>query len=76
MLLTVLSFWWMFAGCELEGPMILLRFLPVMWVLVVLNLLAAVSLPGKSPKKASVLPIIIKRTAAICGASISSSSCR
>lgn len=50
-LLSIMSVWWMIAGREIEGPMTLARFLPIMWVLVILNLLAAVSLPGSIPEE-------------------------
>lgn len=48
-LLTIMSFWWMIASTRLEGPMTIARLLPIMWVLVVLNLLAAAALPDKVP---------------------------
>lgn len=48
-LLTIMSFWWMFASAEIEGPMTLARFLPIMWVLVILSLLASASLPREIP---------------------------
>jgi uncharacterized membrane protein YwzB len=48
-LLSIISTWWMFAGREIEGPMTIARFLPIMWGLVILNLLASVSLPGTIP---------------------------
>ncbi|NNC52233.1 MAG: hypothetical protein HKO08_04255 [Erythrobacter sp.] len=50
-LLSIMSIWWMIAGREIEGPMTLGRFLPLMWVLVILNLLAAASLPNDIPEE-------------------------
>ena len=50
-LLSIMSIWWMIAGREIEGPMTLGRFIPIMWVLVILNLLAAVALPDKIPEE-------------------------
>lgn len=49
-LLTIMSFWWMIASRDLAGEISLARFLPVMWVLVLLNLLAAVALPDEIPE--------------------------
>ena len=48
-LLTIMSFWWMIARGAEDTPMTLARFLPVMWVLVILNLLAAAALPDRVP---------------------------
>ncbi|MEM9502111.1 MAG: hypothetical protein AAF941_09720 [Pseudomonadota bacterium] len=50
-LLSIMSIWWMIAGRNIEGPMTLGRFMPIMWVLVILNLLAAVSLPDQVPEE-------------------------
>ncbi|WP_271077461.1 hypothetical protein [Aurantiacibacter sp. MUD61] len=50
-LMTIMSFWWMIASGRFEGEISLLRFLPIMWVLVLLNLLAAVSLPDNVPEE-------------------------
>lgn len=47
-LLTITAFWWMIAR-QPEGEISLARFLPVMFVLVLLTLLAAASLPDKIP---------------------------
>ena len=48
-LLTIMSFWWMIASRQAE-PVTLAMFLPVMWELVLLTLLAAASLPDKVPE--------------------------
>lgn len=48
-LLTIMSFWWMLASNQIEGEITLAQFVPIMWVLVVLNLLAAASLPDDIP---------------------------
>ena len=50
-LLSIMSIWWMIAGRQIEGPMTLARFLPIMWVLVILNLLAAASFPDEIPEE-------------------------
>lgn len=50
-LLTIMSFWWMIASTSMAGDMTLGRFLPVMWILVILNLLAAAALPDKIPEE-------------------------
>ncbi|MDE1466350.1 hypothetical protein [Aurantiacibacter sp. D1-12] len=50
-LLSIMSIWWMIAGREIEGEMTLARFMPIMWGLVMLNLLAAVALPDKIPEE-------------------------
>lgn len=50
-LLTIMSIWWMIAGRRIEGDMTMGQFLPIMWVLVVLNLLAAASLPDQVPEE-------------------------
>lgn len=50
-LLSIMSFWWMIAGREVPGPMTLARFMPIMWVLVLLNLLAAAALPDEIPEE-------------------------
>ena len=47
-LLTIISYWWMAAGKE-PGPITLGEFLPIMFQLVLLVLLAAVSLPDTIP---------------------------
>ncbi len=49
-LLSIMSMWWMIAGRPIEGPITLARFLPIMWAMVILNLLAAVALPDKVPE--------------------------
>lgn len=48
-LMTIMSFWWMVASNKSGGDISLARFLPFMWVLVLLNLLAAVALPDEIP---------------------------
>ena len=48
-LLTIMSFWWMIARDAGDQTMTLARFMPIMWVLVILNLLAAAALPDKVP---------------------------
>ncbi len=50
-LLTIMSFWWMVASTKIDGPITLVRFLPIMWVLVILSLLAAASLPREIPEE-------------------------
>ena len=50
-LLTIMSFWWMIASTQDRGEITLAQFLPVMWVLVMLNLLAAAALPDKVPEE-------------------------
>ena len=49
-LLSIMSFWWMMASTPDQEDISLARFLPVMWVLVLLNLLAAVALPDEIPE--------------------------
>ena len=49
-LFTIMSFWWMLASNQDERQMTLAQFIPIMWVLVVLNLLAAASLPDDIPE--------------------------
>ena len=49
-LLTIMSFWWMIANrANSEEAMTLARFLPIMWILVLRNLLAAAALTMPSP---------------------------
>ncbi|VVT19300.1 hypothetical protein [Erythrobacter sp. EC-HK427] len=48
-LMTMMSFWWMIASGSAEEEITLARFLPIMWVLVILNLLAAAALPDRVP---------------------------
>lgn len=50
-LLTIMSFWWNIASRSGDGPITLAEFLPVMWVLVILNLLASASLPRTIPEE-------------------------
>ena len=49
-LMTIMSFWWMLASSNDRGEVTLAAFLPIMWVLVLLNLLAAASLPDHVPE--------------------------
>ncbi|MXP09056.1 hypothetical protein [Pseudoblastomonas halimionae] len=46
-LMTITSFWWMVADRTDEEPISLAAFMPLMWILVILNLLAAAALPDK-----------------------------
>ena len=48
-LMTMMSFWWMIASGSAAEEITLARFLPIMWVLVILNLLAAAALPDRVP---------------------------
>ena len=49
-LLTMMSVWWMLANVDLTQKISLAGFLPAMWVLVLLNLMAAVALPDWIPE--------------------------
>jgi hypothetical protein len=49
-LLTIISYWWM-AAAKGDGPITLGEFLPIMFQLVLLVLLAAVSLPDRIPEE-------------------------
>ena len=50
-LLTIISFWWMIASVSDREEITIAEFLPIMWVLVILNLLAAVAFPDKVPEE-------------------------
>ncbi|MEM7780603.1 MAG: hypothetical protein AAF697_09460 [Pseudomonadota bacterium] len=50
-LFTIMSFWWMIASSDTGEEITLAQFLPVMWALVVLNLLAAAALPDGVPQQ-------------------------
>lgn len=47
-LLTVMAFWWMIAGTQ-PDTVSLGKFLPIMWVLILLNLMCAAALPDEVP---------------------------
>jgi len=48
-LLTIMSFWWMLAKRSNGDEITLAAFLPIMWVMVIFNLMASVSLPDTIP---------------------------
>ncbi|MEO1730965.1 MAG: hypothetical protein AAFR64_09520 [Pseudomonadota bacterium] len=50
-LLTIMAFWWILARADLSREITLAGFLPAMWVLVLLNLKAAVALPDTIPEE-------------------------